>query len=161
MAENMNFRPMRRFKQQLTREECETILQKAYRGFLSVNGDNNYPYTTPVNFIYLNNHIYFHSAVKGHKIDSVNRSSKACFSVINEPVKEENDWWFHVSSVICFGRIEIVENNNERMNILRQFGGKYFPNGYDINKELVQSGPHTAVLDFYIEHMTGKKVKEN
>ena len=47
------------------------------------------------------------------------------------------------------------------MNILRQFGGKYFPNGYDINKELVQNGPHTAVLDFYIEHMTGKKVKEN
>lgn len=157
----MNFRPMRRFKQQLTREECEAILKKAYRGFLSVNGDNGYPYTIPINFIYSNNHIYFHSAVKGHKIDSINRLSKACFTVINEPVKEDNDWWFHVSSVICFGQIVTVENNDERMNILRQFGGKYFPDGYDINKELAQNGPHTAVLDFSIEYITGKHVKEN
>lgn len=157
----MNFRPMRRFKQQLTAEECEEILRKGYRGFLSVNGDNGYPYTVPVNFIYLNNHIYFHSAVKGHKIDAINQSSKACFTTINEPVKEENDWWFHVCSVICFGQIKTVENNNERMDILRQFGCKYFPEGYDIDKELVQNGPHTAVLDFHIEHITGKRVKEN
>ena len=156
----MNFRPMRRFKQQLTMEECEAILKKAYRGFLSLNGDNGYPYTIPVNFIYLNNHIYFHSAINGHKIDAIDQSPKACFTVINEPVKEENDWWFHVSSVICFGEIGIVGNDNKRMDILRQFGGKYFPDSYDINEELTRHGPHTAVLDFTIRHITGKRVQE-
>lgn len=161
MEDNTNFRPMRRFKQQLSKDECEAILKKAYRGFLSVNGDNGYPYTIPVNFIYTNGHIYFHSAQKGHKIDSVNKSSKACFTLIGEPVKEENDWWFHVSSVICFGQIHIIGNQDMRMDILRQFGEKYFPNGYDINKELTQNGPHTAVLDFAIDHITGKRVKEN
>lgn len=35
----MEFRPMRRFKQQLPDEECEAILKEAYRGFLSVVGD--------------------------------------------------------------------------------------------------------------------------
>ena len=48
-------------------------------------------------------HIYFHSALEGHKIDAVRSSPEACFTVIDEPVKEENDWWFHVRSVICFG----------------------------------------------------------
>ena len=33
--DEMTFRPMRRFKQQLPEEECIDILQKAYRGFLS------------------------------------------------------------------------------------------------------------------------------
>lgn len=152
---------MRRFKQQLSRTECEAILEGAYRGFLSVNGDDGYPYTIPVNFLYTNDHIYLHSALTGHKIDAINRSSKACFTVINDPVKEENDWWFHVSSVVCFGQIHLIEEENERMERLRQFGAKYFPEGYDIHKELVQNGPHTAVLDFAIDHMTGKRVKEN
>lgn len=152
---------MRRIKQQLTTEECEAMLKEAYRGFLSVNGDNGYPYTIPVNFIYMNNHIYFHSAIAGHKIDSINKSSKACFTIINEPVKEQNDWWFHVSSVICFGQIHIIDKESERIEILRAFGGKYFPSDYDINKELMQNGPHAAVLDFTIEHITGKRVKEN
>ncbi|MBQ3732906.1 MAG: hypothetical protein II859_02985 [Bacteroidales bacterium] len=39
----MEFRPMRRFKQQLLDEECVAILNEAYRGFLSVVGDGGYP----------------------------------------------------------------------------------------------------------------------
>ena len=40
MSEVMSFRPMRRFKQQLPEDECSAILNTAYRGFLSVIGDN-------------------------------------------------------------------------------------------------------------------------
>lgn len=50
MQNSATFRTMRRFKQQLTEQECETILQGAYRGFMSVNGENGYPYTIPMNF---------------------------------------------------------------------------------------------------------------
>lgn len=161
MKDNTYFRPMRRFKQQLSPEQCEAILTGAYRGFLSVNGDDGYPYTIPMNFIYSNNHIYFHSAVTGHKIDSINRSCKVCFTVINDPIKEENDWWFHVSSVVCFGQMQIITNEDERIRILRQFGAKYFPEGYDIEKELTHNAPHTAVLDLTIDHISGKQVNEN
>ena len=98
MSEEKGFRPMRRFKQQLSQEECESILAKVYRGFLSVNGEMGYPYTVPMNFVYENGHIYFHSALEGHKIDAIRLSPNACFTVIDEPVKEENDWWFHVKN---------------------------------------------------------------
>ena len=74
MSEEKNFRAMRRFKQQLAQDECESILTKTYRGFLSVNGDMGYPYTVPMNFVYDNGHIYFHSALEGHKIDAVRSS---------------------------------------------------------------------------------------
>ena len=81
--------------------------------------------------------------------------------VMDEPVREENDWWFHVRSVICFGRITVLDHAEERLTKLRHFGEKYFPEGYDIDAELKQHAHHTAVLDFSIEHMSGKRVKEN
>lgn len=161
MSEEKNFRGMRRFRQQLSQGECESILAKTYRGFLSVNGDMGYPYTVPMNFVYDNGHIYFHSALEGHKIDALRSSSHACFTVIDEPVKEENDWWFHVKSVICFGKVSIIENEDERTARLRQLGEKYFPEEYDLNADLIKNGPRVSVLDFRIEHVTGKKVKEN
>ena len=77
----MDFRAMRRFKQQLSQDECGSILTKVYRGFLSVNGEMGYPYTIPMNFVYDNGHIYFHSALQGHKIDAVKSSPNACFTV--------------------------------------------------------------------------------
>ena len=52
MNEELIFRPMRRYKQQLPEEECIAILKEAYRGFLSVVGEGGYPYTIPINFVF-------------------------------------------------------------------------------------------------------------
>ncbi|MBQ4476213.1 MAG: pyridoxamine 5'-phosphate oxidase family protein [Bacteroidales bacterium] len=157
----MEFRQMRRFKQQLPDEDCVTILNEAYRGFLSVVGDGGYPYTIPINFVYADGHIYFHCAQEGHKIDALKTCDKACFSVIDEPVREPGDWWYHVRSVVCFGRISFVEEPSERLAKLRMVGKKYFPEGYDMENDIQRNGSRAAILDMKIEHMTGKQVKEN
>ena len=161
MSEEMTFRPMRRFKQQLTEEECVAILNEAYRGFLSVIGEGDYPYTIPINFVYEDGHIYFHCARQGHKIDAIKECNKACFTVINEPVQEPEDWWYHVKSVICRGRITIIEDDAEHLSKLQLLGSKYFPEGYDMAEDIRRNGPRTAILDLRIEHMSGKRVKEN
>ena len=69
------FREMRRFKQQLSEEECRHILKTEKRGVLAVNGDGGYPYTIPINYIYEeeSGKIYFHGAKEGHKIDALLR----------------------------------------------------------------------------------------
>ena len=153
-------RPMRRFKQALPEQECQEILTRAYRGFLSVIGDGGYPYALPVNFLYADGHIWFHCALEGHKMDAIKACDKACFTVVDEPIKEENDWWYHVKSVICFGRVRIVTDEAEHTARLRQFGAKYFPEGYDIDSDMMKNGPRAAVLDFEVEHISGKRVKE-
>jgi nitroimidazol reductase NimA-like FMN-containing flavoprotein (pyridoxamine 5'-phosphate oxidase superfamily) len=80
---------MRRRKQQLTEEECIAILQAAPRGTLSVIGDNGYPYGVPINFVYADGKLYFHSALTGHKIDAVNSCSKASFTVLDNGEKPD------------------------------------------------------------------------
>ena len=42
------FRPMRRFKQQITDDECKAILKNEKRGVLSLLGDDGYPYGLPL-----------------------------------------------------------------------------------------------------------------
>ena len=58
------FRKMRRFKQQLTGEECAEILRRERRGVLAVLGDGGYPYALPLDFVYEDGKIYFHCATK-------------------------------------------------------------------------------------------------
>ena len=160
MSEDMTFRPMRRFKQQLPEEECVEILKAAYRGFLSIIGEGGYPYTIPINFVYEDGHIYFHCAREGHKMDAIKECDKACFTVIGEPVQEPDDWWYHVKSVICRGCISVIEDDAEHLSKLQLLGSKYFPEGYDMAEDIRKNGPRAAILVLRIEHMSGKQVRE-
>ena len=67
------FRKMRRFKQQITDEECIKVLKEAKRGVLSVMGEDGYPYGLPVSHWYNeeDGKIDFHGAKTGHKLDAV------------------------------------------------------------------------------------------
>ena len=69
------FRPMRRWKQQLSDAECIAILEKEPRGILSVLGDDGYPYGIPMNHWYCeaDGKLYFHGAKTGHKIDAISQ----------------------------------------------------------------------------------------
>ena len=104
--------------------------------------------------------MFFHCAMEGHKLDAIRAHDKACFTVIDEPQKEPGDWWYHVRSVICFGRIHILEDEAEKDRRLRQLGAKYFPDGYDIESDMQRNALRALVLAFTIEHMSGKRVRE-
>ena len=150
---------MRRIGQALSIEECSDILHSAMRGVLAVVGDEGYPYSLPINYVYDDGRLYFHCAREGHKLDAIRTCDKACFTVIGEPVKDPGEWWYHVKSVICFGRVRLM-GGEEKTERLRQLGEKYFPDGYDIEGDLLRNGPRAEVIEFVIEHMSGKRVKE-
>ncbi|MGN0730784.1 MAG: pyridoxamine 5'-phosphate oxidase family protein [Treponema sp.] len=80
------FRPMRRFKQQITDSECKEILKNEKRGVLSLLGDDGYPYGLPMSHYYVDedNNIYFHGAKEGHKIDAIKNYDKASFCVYDK-----------------------------------------------------------------------------
>lgn len=156
----MAFRKMRRHGQQLKRDECEHILRTARRGVLAVQGDDGYPYAIPLNFVYDNGSIYFHCATSGHKIDAITACDKCSFCVMDEGVPEPDDWWYHVRSVVAFGRICRMTDDAAIVDALRKLGAKYFPQGYDIEGDIQKNLARVAVLQLSVEHMTGKHVRE-
>ena len=84
------FRKMRRANQALSREECISILKKELRGVLSVLGEDDYPYGIPMNHYYCeeDGKLYFHSGMKGHKIDAIKRNDKTSFCVYDQEYHE-------------------------------------------------------------------------
>ena len=102
------FRPMRRYKQQVSDEACREILRREPRGVLSLLGDEGYPYGVPLDFWYDEAHhaICFHGAKEGHKLDAMRRMDKASFCIWDQGFRKEGAWELNITSVIAFGRIE-------------------------------------------------------
>ena len=65
------FRPMRRFKQALSPEECQAVLERGTSGVLALSGDGGWPYAVPLSYVYADGKLYFHSAKSGHKVDAI------------------------------------------------------------------------------------------
>ncbi len=157
------FREMLRKKQQLTQEACIEILKKEPRGVLSVLGDDGYPYGMPMNHYYCeeDGNIYFHSGKNGHRVDALKHCDKASFCVYDGGFRREGEWALNISSVIVFGRIELIEDQEKIYKIARLLSYKFTNDEEYIEHEIQKSGPGTMMFALVPEHMTGKLVKES
>lgn len=154
------FREMRRFNQQLTREECEKILRDQKRGVLAVFGDGGYPYAVPLNYVYTDGCICFHSALQGHKLDAIRACEKGSFNVLSQGELSDDGWSYYFNSVTAFGRLRVIGDDVKRKDILRSLGNKYFPTREMTENDIAKNAERCAVIELKIEHMTGKRVHE-
>lgn len=144
----------------MTYKECEAILREQKRGTLALLGDGGFPYAVPLNFVYDDGRIYFHSAAEGHKIDSVRAYDKGSFNVTAERELSDDGWSYFVDSVTVFGRLSEIVDEAEKVKRLRLLGNKYFPSTDMTEKDIEKNGARCAVIELRIEHMTGKHVHE-
>jgi uncharacterized protein len=145
----------------MSKEATEDILNRGLAGVLGVNGDDGYPYTVPISYVYDNGKIYLHSANSGHKLDGIRRNDKVSFCVIdqNQVVPEELTTYFR--SAIVFGRARIVEDDTVKRHALELLGQKYSANypektATSIRKEWKA----VSVVEIVVEHMSGKEAIE-
>lgn len=157
------FREMRRFKQQLTFEECVEVLKKEPRGVLSVHGEDGYPYGIPMNQYYdeKENKIYFHCAKQGHKFDAILKNEKVSFCVYDQGFRKEGEWALNIKSVVIFGRIHVVTDPAVVLDKVKQLGLKHYPNPESVEEEIRKAIDRVQMLELTIDHMTGKLVNES
>lgn len=156
-----DYREMRRKRQQLSEEESIGILQKATAGTLALLGDNGYPYAVPISYVYADGKLYFHSALSGHKIDAIRNCDKASFCVIDKDDVRPEKYTTYFRSVIAFGRIHIIEDEQEKLETARLLGDRYNPNQEEaLQKEIEKGLSRMLMIRFDIEHLTGKAAIE-
>ena len=155
------FRKMRRYTQQLPDNEAVEILEKGSSGTLAVLGDEGYPYAVPISYVYADGKLYFHCAKEGHKLDAIRSCDKASFCVIAEDNVVEEEFTTYFKSVIAFGKIRILENAAEIRSAIEILSDKYCHVGIAArNKEIDGAMNRLCMLEFTIEHLTGKEAKE-
>ena len=157
------FRKMRRFKQELSHEECVEVLKTQPRGVLSVLGEDGYPYGLPMTHWYneVDGKIYFHCAGEGHKIDAIRACDKVSFCVYDEGWHREGEWALNIRSVIVFGRIAPVEDSERKAEICRELCRKFTDDDNYFTKEMATAGSRVLCLALTPEHMAGKLVNES
>ena len=157
----MEFRAMRRKRQQLSEAESIEILKKATAGTLALLGDGGYPYAVPISYVYAEGKLYFHSALSGHKVDAIRNCNKASFCVIDKDDVQPAKYTTYFRSVIAFGRIHIIEDEQEKLETARLLGDRYNTNQEEaLQKELEHGFARMLMIRFDIEHLTGKEAIE-
>ena len=156
------FRELRRKNKRIPDGECIELLTREKRGFLSVNGEDGYPYGMPMNHFYDPDSgcIYFHCGKGGHREDALLRSDKG-FCVCEEGVREGKDWAYTVRSVIVFGRMEITDDYEEIVRIATALSRKFTDDEAYIKTEIENYGRATRLLRLTPQHICGKRVKES
>lgn len=155
------FRDMRRKQQALPYEESVTILEAASSGVLAVLGDEGYPYTVPLSYVYREGKLYFHCASEGHKLDAIRSCDKASFCVIEKDDVVFEKFTTFYRSVVAFGRVKELKGE-ELYGAMKALAGKYSPKetAASFDKEMAESLHYLCVLEFSIEHLSGKEAKE-
>ena len=155
-------RKMRRFKQQISDEECIRVLKEQPRGVLSMIGDDGYPYGIPLDHWYCeeDGKLYFHGAKEGHKIDAIAKCDKVSYCVMDEGFRKEGEWALNINSVIVFGRIKLVDDPDKARLIGENLCRKFTDDEEYIQHELTNALPRAQCLELIPEHMTGKLVNE-
>ena len=165
-------REMRRKGQQISTQECMEILQRAKAGVLGLHGDDGYPYTVPLNFVYTPpaekdqaglGTIGFHCAVVGHKIDAIRANDKVSFTVIDRDEIMPKERTTKYCSVIAFGRARILDGEENLRRAANAVGAKYSAGYEDLylaeTEDTIRRGTLCCV-EITIDHMTGKIGKE-
>ena len=149
---------MRRKRQALPAHECVEILRTATSGVLALVGADGWPYAVPLNHAWENGSLYFHCAVAGRKVDAMRHCAKACFTAIAQDIIVPAKYTSRYKSVMCFGRIAILEGDEERRHALYLIAERCNP-GADaaFAEEMRRNARRTLALRLDIDYMSGKE----
>ena len=152
------FHKMRRTVQQLSYEESEAVLLRCSAGVLALTGDKAFPYAVPLSYVYDGEHIYFHSATEGHKIDAIQRNPNASFAVIDQDEVIPEKYTTAYRSVVVFGSVRIIEDEGEKRSAVRKLAVKYAPEQTNAQHDAAidSAWDRFCILEMSVAHMTGK-----
>ncbi|HSB03585.1 MAG TPA: pyridoxamine 5'-phosphate oxidase family protein [Thermodesulfobacteriota bacterium] len=151
-------RPEREIKDQLT---IKAILDQSQVGRMATVNRKGFPVIKPVNYLYRDGKIYFHSSKKGEKMSDIRRGSPVCFEV-DQPIAYVPAKGpacrasYYYRSILIKGKGSLVNSRKKKMEMLERLMEKYQPEGgYEgIAEEILGK---TAVIEISIEELTAKE----
>ncbi len=150
------FKEMRRKDRSIDPVYAVKLLEDGQYGVLSTVSQSGYAYGVPLNYVYHEGSIYFHSAVEGSKLDNIIFNDRVSFCVVGSTEAMPDKFSYRYESVIVFGRAaEASDSEKEDALVLlvRKYSGRFMEKGIEYVKRDIGK---TKVIKIDIEHMTGK-----
>ena len=110
-----------------------------------------------VNYVYRNGKILFHGAKAGHKFEAMKANDKVSFCVIDKDEVVGEELTTYYSSVIAFGKVRILEEKDEIIEVAKCIGMNFTDNKEKVDASAEKEFPALACFEINIEHLTGKE----
>ncbi len=152
---------MRRKEKAMSKEESLEVLEKAEYGMLATISGDDTPYITPMNFACVGDSIYFHCALKGHRLENIEGNNNVCLSVVDSVVLMPKKFNTQYRSVTVFGTICVVEDAEEKKKGIMAIAEKLSPEFREEGLAYIDSAfSNMHVLRMDVTKMTGKATRE-
>ncbi|MDF1535720.1 MAG: pyridoxamine 5'-phosphate oxidase family protein [bacterium] len=119
--------------------------------------DGGKPYVVPLNYGYVEQALYFHSAPEGRKIRILRKNPQVCFCVVADHQLIEGvkacSWSASYRSVIGTGKAHILTDPAEKDEGLKILMAQYSERDYELSHSDLE---RVAVIRVEIESLTGK-----
>ncbi|MFO8060133.1 MAG: pyridoxamine 5'-phosphate oxidase family protein [Bacillota bacterium] len=150
---------MRRSDRAMTESAAWQFLQEQQVGRLGLISDEE-PYIVPLNYVVLDNSIYFHSAREGRKMEALQQSSRVCFLVDQlisiSSAQRACDFAAFYRSVMVRGTAHLIEDADRKMQILNALTRKYAQD-QAFAPAAAEAVMPTAVVQIRVDSITGKE----
>lgn len=152
------FKEMRRKDKEMDKNSVIDIVKNGKYGIMSTVGDDGYPYGIPLNYVYIDNNIYFHCAPEGHKINNLKYNEKVSFCIVELAEILPEKFTTKYRSAVIFGKArEVLEEKEKKkafMELIHKYSNEYTEAG---ERYIDKSMDAAKIFKIEIEDIKGKK----
>lgn len=142
-----------------SQEEIDAIIAKCDVCYVGMTDPDGIPYVLPFNFGYRDGIIYLHSAGHGRKIDILRQNPSVCivFSTDHKLNFQSEQvacsYSMHYRSVQAFGKVEFVDETEEKVAILNIVMSNYTEKVFSYNPPSLKE---VCTYKIAVERFSGK-----
>lgn len=147
---------LRRKERGLAESEARELLERGEYGILSLSDIDGQPYGIPLSYCVINDAIYFHCAVEGHKLANIAANSRVSFCVVGKTEVLPEQFATRYESVIISGRAaEVFDEEKQQAleGLLAKYSAGYRSEGLNY---IAAKRERTRVFRVAIEGICGK-----
>ncbi|CAH2032546.1 pyridoxamine 5'-phosphate oxidase family protein [Trichlorobacter ammonificans] len=147
---------LRRTDRGMTEAEARELLERGEYGVLSTADAEGRPYGLPLSYCVLENAVYIHCALEGHKVRNMAANSRVSFCVVGATELLPSQFATRYESVIVTGRADEVFAE-EKQRALEGLVAKYSPQFLDEGSRYIAAmGDRTRTFRISIDSISGK-----
>lgn len=148
---------MRRKDRDKGREFALSVIDRSTYMVLAMAGEDGAPYCVPLSTVRWDDHVYFHCAADGRKLEVLRGEPRVCMTFVGDTQVPRGRFTTYYESAVAFGRAGEVTDVEERVEALRRLCLKYCPEDMDLfQSEMRRSLPRTGVWKLSLDEVTGK-----
>lgn len=151
---------MRRKDREMSEEFAAGVADKCEYAVMSTVDKSNMPYCVPISIVRDGEHIYFHSALDGFKIDCLRHNPNVCLACVGDTHRLPDEFTTEYESAIIRGVAVEITEETEKIHALKMLCERHTPaNMGNFDAAIEKSLFRTAVWRVDITEITGKRKK--